>query len=71
MTHKWLVFTRLMNFIHVMNLHLYHIWKDPNVNVVNYEYAIADDIILSKLHIGSIPVQHTSHIHPQNCGACS
>lgn len=52
-----LLFIRLMNFIHVINLHLYHIWEN---RCVNYEYAIADDMILSKLHIGSIPVQRTS-----------
>lgn len=54
-----ILFIRLMNFVHVINLHLYHIWED---HCINYEYAIANDIILSKLHIGLIPVQYTSLI---------
>lgn len=59
-----ILFIRLMNFIHVMNLHLYHIWED---HCINYEYIIADDIILSKLHIGSISVQHTSLVTKLRC----
>lgn len=32
-----------------MNLHLYHIWED---HYANYECAIANDIIFSRLYTG-------------------